>query len=101
MMAWQRAGVSGSLIGGDIVKPTYAQGTGMAGTHLSAVPGGGGAGRASIGRDFADRQRFATTLNGGVGLGGVHGHGGARIGDGGKGTMMGLNRTTAPDRPPR
>ena len=74
-MAWQRAGVPGSLIGGDIVKSTYAQSTGMAVADPSALPGAGVGRGAAIGRDFADRQRFATMLNGGVGLGGVHGHG--------------------------
>jgi hypothetical protein len=45
---------------------------------------GGGRG-ATIGRDLADRQRLAAMLDGGVGLGDVHGQGGARIGGGGQG----------------
>jgi hypothetical protein len=56
-MAWQRAGVPGSLIGGDIVKPTYTQGTGMAGADLSALPGAGGGRGAAIGGKSASGGR--------------------------------------------
>jgi hypothetical protein len=50
---------------GAIIKPTDAQGTGMVGTDSPATPVGGGTGGATIGRDVADRQRFAAVLGDG------------------------------------
>jgi hypothetical protein len=63
-MASQRTDLSRSLIAG-IVKPAYAQGTGMVGTDSPASTVGGGAGGAAIGRDVADRQRLAALLGDG------------------------------------
>jgi len=57
-----------------MVKPTDAQGAGMAGTDRPASPVGGGAGGAMIGRDVADRQRLAAVFGGGYGFVGCHGH---------------------------
>jgi hypothetical protein len=62
MMASQRAGSPSSLISGVEIADT--QGTGMAGTDRAALPVGGGAGGAAIGRNVADRQRLAAVLNG-------------------------------------
>jgi hypothetical protein len=42
-------------LGGNVVKPRDAQGTGMAGTDRPALPVGAGAGGPAIGRDVADR----------------------------------------------
>jgi hypothetical protein len=72
---------------GDIIKPTDAQGTGMAGTDRTATPVGGGAGGAAIGRDVADRQRLTTALGDGDGFYDCHGRrvgllGGGRQGRG-------------------
>jgi hypothetical protein len=63
------------------------QRAGMAGADLRALPGAGGGRGATIVRDLADRQRLAAMLNGGVRLGDVHGHGGARPGGGGQGRV--------------
>jgi hypothetical protein len=68
-----------------IVKPTNVQRTGMAGTDRPALAVGGGAGGAAIGRDVADRQRFAAVFNGGDGFEGCHGRGLGRMSAGRQG----------------
>jgi hypothetical protein len=68
-----------------IIEPTDVERAGMAGADLPALPGARRGRGATIGRDLADRQRLAAVLNGGVGLGGVHGGWGALIGRGGQG----------------
>jgi hypothetical protein len=45
----------------------------MARTDLPAFPSAGRGRGAAVGRDFADGQRLTAVLNGGVGLGDVHG----------------------------
>ena len=59
----------------------------MAGTNLPALPGAGRGRGATVGRDFTDRQRLAAVLDGGVGLGDVHAHCGARVGGSGQGGL--------------
>jgi hypothetical protein len=44
----------------------------VAEAHLSALAVGGGGRGAAVGRDFADRQRFAAVLDGNGGLEDVH-----------------------------
>jgi hypothetical protein len=67
MIPSQRTGLPRSVIDG-IVKPTDAQGAGMAGTDRPASPVGGRGRCAAIRRDVADRQRLATVLNSGDGF---------------------------------
>jgi hypothetical protein len=61
----------------------------VAGTDLPALPGAGRRHGAAVGRDFADRQRLAAVLDGGVGLGDVHGPRGGRVGGDGQGVAPG------------
>jgi hypothetical protein len=63
--------------------------SGMARTDLPALPRAGGRRGATVGRDFTDRQRFTAVLDGGVGLGDVHGPWGGRVGGGGQGAAIG------------
>jgi hypothetical protein len=52
----------------------------VARTHFAALPSAGRRRGAAVGRDFTDRQRLTAMLNGGVGLGDVHGPWGGRVG---------------------
>jgi len=61
----------------------------MAGTDFPALPGAGRGRGATVGRDFADRQRLTAVLDGGVGLGDVHGPWGGRVGGDGQGAAIG------------
>ena len=47
-----------------IVKPMDMVRPGMAGTNLTALPGAGRGRGAAVGRNFADRQRFAAVFGG-------------------------------------
>jgi hypothetical protein len=58
-----------------VVEPMDVERAGMAGTDLPALPGTSRGRGAAVGRDFADRQRLAAVLDGGVGLGDVHAYG--------------------------
>ena len=73
----------------------------MAGTDLPALPGASRGRGATVGRDFADRQRLAAVLDGSVGLGDVHGRWGGRVGGDGQGAMIGVGQTTAAVGRPR
>jgi hypothetical protein len=66
----------------------------MAGTHRPALTVGGGAGGAAIGRDVADRQRFATVLNGG--FKDAHGRRVGLMWAARQGLMAGTSRPTPP-----
>jgi hypothetical protein len=57
----------------------------MARTDLPALPGTSRGRGAAVGRNFADCQRFTAVLDGGVGLGDVHGSWGGRVGGDGQG----------------
>jgi hypothetical protein len=57
-----------------IIEPMDVERAGMAGADLPALPGPGGGGGTTIGRDLADGQRLASVLDGG-GVGDIHGHG--------------------------
>jgi hypothetical protein len=68
-----------------IIKPADATRAQMACTDLPALAGAGRGRGAAVGRDFTDRQRLAAMLDGGVGLGNVHGPWGGRSGGDGQG----------------
>jgi hypothetical protein len=57
---------------------------GVARTHLAALPSASRRSGATVGRNFADCQRFTAVLDGGVGLGDVHGPWGGRVGEDGQ-----------------
>jgi hypothetical protein len=67
-----------------IVEPTDVRPAGVARTHFAALPGASGGRGAAVVRDFTDRQRLAAVLDGGVGLGDVHGPWGGRVGGDGR-----------------
>lgn len=58
-----------------IVKPMDMERPGMSGTNLTALPRAGRGRGAAVGRNFANRQRFAAVLDGGGGLNVGHGGG--------------------------
>jgi hypothetical protein len=62
---------------------------GMACTDLPALPRAGCGRGAAVGRDFTDRQRLTAVLDGGVGLGDVHGPWVGRVGGDGQGAGIG------------
>jgi hypothetical protein len=62
-----------------IVEPTNVKRAGVAGTHFPALPIGGSGRGAAVGRNFADRQRFAAVLDGGGGSEDRHGRRVARM----------------------
>jgi hypothetical protein len=68
-----------------IIEPMDVRRAGVAGTDLPALPSASRGCGASVGRDFADRQRLTAVLDGGVGLGDVHGAWGGRVGEDGQG----------------
>jgi hypothetical protein len=72
-----------------IIKPTDVPRDGVAGTDLPALPRASRGRRATVGRDFADRQRFTAMLGGGVGFENVHGPWGGRVGGDGQGASTG------------
>jgi hypothetical protein len=72
-----------------IIEPTDVRRAGVARTHFAALPGAGRGRGAAVGRDFTDRQRLTAVLDGGVGLGDVHGPWGGRVGEDGQGAGIG------------
>jgi hypothetical protein len=72
-----------------VVKPMDMVRAGMTGTVLPALPGTSRGRGATVGRDVADRQRFAAVLDDGVLLGGVHALWGGRVGGEGQGRAAG------------
>jgi hypothetical protein len=84
--------VETEYVGIVIVEPMDVQRAGMAGTHFAALPGAGRGRGAAVGWDFADRQRLAAVLDGGVGLGDVHGPWGGRVGGDGQGADIGQGK---------
>jgi hypothetical protein len=61
----------------------------MACTDLPALPSASRGCRATVGRDFTDRQRLTAVLGGGVGLGNVHRPWGGRVGGDRQGAGIG------------
>jgi hypothetical protein len=71
------------------IEPMDVKRAGVAGTDLPALAGAGCRRGAAVGWDFADRQCFTAVLDGGVGVGNVHGRWGGRVGGDGQGEASG------------
>ena len=68
-----------------IIKPMDQGYAGMARANFSALSGASRGRGATVGRDFADRQRLTAVLDGGDGFGDVHDPWGGRVGGDGQG----------------